>query len=99
VRVQVVSDSALTVRCGSGHYARRAHGCLRVAGEWSERDGDRVAWRHVRRDANAGGTRMDARAGTARRREPGGVRDWSRAPPARGTAARRSGRPFDHRPP
>jgi ribonuclease HI len=79
VRVQVVSDSELTVRCGAGRYARRANGCLWAAVEWFERHGYRLAWRHVRRNSNAWSAWTDPQAGTARRPLADGL---SALPPA-----------------
>jgi ribonuclease HI len=66
VRVQIVRDSELTVRCGSGRYARRANGCLWAAVAWFERNGYRLAWRHVPRNSNTWSAWMDALAGTVR---------------------------------
>jgi ribonuclease HI len=59
VRVSIVSDSELTVRCGNGQYARRANGCLWAAVEWFERNGYRLSWRHVPRNSNAFNTLAD----------------------------------------
>jgi ribonuclease HI len=68
VRVAIVSDSEVTVRCGSGQYARRANGCLWAAVAWFEQNGYRLVWHHVRRDSNAwntwaGGVAEQARLG------------------------------------
>jgi hypothetical protein len=66
VRVQVVSDSELTVRCGNGRYARRANGCLWASIRWFEQNGYEIAWRHVPRNSNAWSALMDGLASRAR---------------------------------
>lgn len=66
VRVQVVSDSELTVRCGNGRYARRANGCLWAAVSWFEENGYRLAWRHVPRNSNPWNALADRVAGEMR---------------------------------
>jgi ribonuclease HI len=65
-RVQVVSDSELTVRCGLGRYARRANACYWAALAWFEGHGYRLSWRHVPRNSNTWLAWMDAAAGHAR---------------------------------
>jgi ribonuclease HI len=67
VRVQIISDSELTVRCGNGCYARRANACLWASIAWFEQNGYRLAWRHVLRNSNPWSALMDAVAGQARR--------------------------------
>jgi ribonuclease HI len=66
VRVSIVSDSELTVRCGSGRYARRANGCLWAAVSWFEQNGYQLSWRHVPRNSSAWGALTDAVAGRMR---------------------------------
>ena len=67
MRVQIVSDSELTVRCGNGVYQRKANACLWAAVQWFELNGYLLAWRHVRRNSNAWSALMDSVAGQARR--------------------------------
>jgi len=67
VRVQIVSDSELTVRCGNGRYERRANGSLWAAVDWFEQNGYRLGWRHVRRNSNVWHVLMDRLAGRSRR--------------------------------
>lgn len=67
VRVCVLSDSELTVRCGAGQYARRANGCLWSAVEWFERHRYQFTWRHVPRNSNPCNALADKVAGQVRR--------------------------------
>jgi ribonuclease HI len=67
VRVQIVSDSELTVCCGNGRYARRANGALWAAVAWFEQNGYRLGWRHVPRNSNVWHALMDRLAGRSRR--------------------------------
>lgn len=66
VRVAVVSDSEVTVRCGNGQYARRANGALWAAVEWFERNNYRLRWTHVRRNTNPFSKASDGVAGRVR---------------------------------
>jgi ribonuclease HI len=66
VRVQIVSDSELTVRCGQGQYARRANACLWAAIGWFEDNGYVLGWRHVPRNSNVWSSLCDHVAGLAR---------------------------------
>jgi ribonuclease HI len=66
VRVAVVSDSEVTVRCGNGEYERRANACLWAQVEWFERNGYDFRWVHVPRNSNPLNERADAVAGLAR---------------------------------
>ncbi len=66
VRVQVVSDSELTVRCGNGRYGRKANGCLWAALAWFEANRYEIRWRHVARNSNAWSALADRLAGVAR---------------------------------
>ena len=66
VRVSIVSDSELTVRCGQGRYARRANACLWAAINWFERNGYLLAWQHVPRNSNVWSSQCDRVAGLAR---------------------------------
>jgi ribonuclease HI len=67
VRVLIVSDSEVTVRCGNGQYARKANACLWASIEWFAQNGYRLGWRHVPRNSNEWSTLMDTVAGKARR--------------------------------
>lgn len=67
VRVLVVSDSEVTVRCGSGQYARRANGSLWAFMEWFERNGYVFRWHHVSRNTNLLNARADKVAGLVRK--------------------------------
>jgi hypothetical protein len=67
VHVQIVSDSEVTVRCGSGLYARRANGCLWAALRWFEDNGYALRWRHVPRNSNTWSAWADELASGARR--------------------------------
>jgi ribonuclease HI len=67
VRVIIVSDSELTVRCGNRRYTRKANGCLWAAVEWFEARGYRLAWRHLRRNSTGWHAWVDRVAGRARR--------------------------------
>jgi ribonuclease HI len=66
VRVVVVSDSEVTVRCGNGDYERRANACLWAQVQWFERNGYAFVWVHVPRNSNPVSERADAVAGSAR---------------------------------
>jgi len=66
VVVQIVSDSELTVRCGSGQYERRANGCYWAAIQWFEEHDYLLHWLHVRRNSNLWNEWMDAIAASAR---------------------------------
>ena len=88
VRVQVVSDSELTVRCGNGRYARKANACLWASLEWFERHGYCLAWRHVPRNSNAWSAWMDAVGGRVRQMLLADLPALlASAPPLAGTAA------------
>jgi ribonuclease HI len=66
VRVAVVSDSEVTVRCGNRQYERRANGALWAAIEWFERNNYQIRWVHVRRNTNPLSALSDQVAGLAR---------------------------------
>jgi ribonuclease HI len=67
IRVQIVSDSELTVRCGNGLYARNANACYWASIAWFETHGYSLTWSHVPRNSNPWHTLMDAVAGALRR--------------------------------
>jgi ribonuclease HI len=66
LRVEIVSDSEVTVRCGNRQYERRANGALWAAVEWFERNNYRLHWVHVRRNTNPLSALSDRVAGSAR---------------------------------
>lgn len=80
VRVVIVSDSELTVRCGGGQYSRNANGCLWAAVDWFAANGYRLSWRHVRRNTNPWNAWADQLAGRARVLMQGVVNDLPCAP-------------------
>jgi ribonuclease HI len=63
VKVVIVSDSEVTVRCGNKEYARRANGCLWAQLAWFERNGYAIYWRHVARNTTSYHARADSFAG------------------------------------
>lgn len=67
-RVLVVSDSELTVRCGTGEYARSANLPLWAALEHLRGVGYELCWRHVRRNTSVIGTEADRLAVEARKK-------------------------------
>lgn len=67
IRVKIVSDSEVTVRCGNRIYARRANGCLWAAIEWFEANGYDFYWTHVPRNSNPANERADKVAGEVRK--------------------------------
>lgn len=52
-RVLIVSDSELTVNCGSGRYARKANLPLWASIDWFSNNGWKLTWKHVRRNSNS----------------------------------------------
>lgn len=65
-RVEIVSDSEVTVRCGNGVYARKGNGCLWGGIEWFEKNGYTIHWTHVRRNTNKFSKKCDWLAGETR---------------------------------
>lgn len=65
-RVEIVSDSEVTVRCGNGIYARKGNGFLWSGIEWFEKNGYNIHWTHVRRNTNKFSKRCDWLAGETR---------------------------------
>jgi ribonuclease HI len=66
LRVVVVSDSELTVKCGTGKYVRKANGILWAAVRWLEDNGYVIAWKHVPRNSNDISMLADKVAGKTR---------------------------------
>lgn len=66
VRVVIVSDSELTVRCGTGQYGRNANLALWAAIDWFGKNGCSFFWRHVPRNSNPLNAMGDEQAGKAR---------------------------------
>jgi ribonuclease HI len=66
VRVQLVSDSEVTVCCGNRVYGHNANGCFWAALSWFEKYGYQLIWRHVPRNSNHWNALVDALAGRAR---------------------------------
>lgn len=50
VRVELVSDSEVTVRCGNGLYTRNANLPLWASIDWFAANGYRLHWNHLRRN-------------------------------------------------
>lgn len=66
-KIEIVSDSEVTVRCGNGIYARKGNACLWSAIEWFERSGIyNIHWNHVHRNTNRFSKRCDWLAGETR---------------------------------
>jgi len=59
LKVTIVSDSELTVRCGNRQYHRSANGCLWAGIAWFEQHGYELTWKHIRRNTNAWATWLD----------------------------------------
>lgn len=59
-RVELVSDSEVTVRCGTRKYGRYANLPLWGAVDWFEAHGYSLGWTHVRRNSNPASERADA---------------------------------------
>ncbi len=53
LRVQCVSDSELTVKCGNRQYERKANLCFWRGIESFEQNGYSIGWTHVKRNTNA----------------------------------------------
>jgi ribonuclease HI len=66
VRVVVVSDSEVTVRCGNREYERRANASVWAQIEWFEKNGYELAWVHVPRNSNPVNALADEVAGSLR---------------------------------
>lgn len=67
IKVVIVSDSELTVRCAIGQYTRNANLPLWAAIDWFCSNGYEVSWHHVRRNSNFLMELADKRAGEVRR--------------------------------
>lgn len=67
VKVAIISDSEVTVRCGNGEYARKANASIWAQIEWFERNHYRLHWVHVPRNSNAFSEFADHIAGVVRR--------------------------------
>lgn len=66
VRVTIVSDIEVTVRCGNRQYSRNANACLWAGIAWFEEHGYELTWVHVRRNSNEWNTWVDYVAGVSR---------------------------------
>lgn len=67
-RVCIVSDSEVTVRCGSRTYGRHANGALWASIDWFEAAADfRLRWHHVKRNSNELSKLADRFAGQVRK--------------------------------
>lgn len=66
VRVSIVSDSEITVKCGNKLYARRANGALWASMEWYEKNGYEPTWKWVARNTNTCNAEADRLAGELR---------------------------------
>lgn len=66
-RVAIISDSEVTVRCGTGQYARKANQAIWASIEWFEKQGYKLHWHHVRRNTNELNAACDEAAGRLRK--------------------------------
>jgi hypothetical protein len=66
LRMVIVSDSEVTVRCGNKQYSRNANAPLWASIDWFERKGYTLTWFHVPRNSNPLNELCDARAGKVR---------------------------------
>lgn len=67
VRVAIVSDSEVIVRCGNGSYAKNSNQAFWAALEWFTTNGYVLQFFHTRRNTNAVGTAADDLAGRVRK--------------------------------
>jgi ribonuclease HI len=67
IRVLCISDSEVTVKCGSGEFARTANGALWAQVEWYESQGIQLYWHWVPRNSNEYNKWADEKAGEVRR--------------------------------
>lgn len=66
-KVQIVSDSEVTVRCGNKQYTRKSNACLWAGIEWFENCGlYEINWTHVYRNTNKFSKKCDWLAGETR---------------------------------
>lgn len=65
-KIEIVSDSEVTVKCGNGEYTRKGNGCLWGGIEWFEKNGYDIHWTHVYRNTNCFSKRCDWLAGETR---------------------------------
>lgn len=68
LRVAVVSDSELTVKCAKKEYGRKANLPLWAAIDWFEENGFELKWFHTRRNTNPASSHADKIAGECRKR-------------------------------
>ncbi len=67
VRVELVSDSEVTVRCGNGQYGRHANLPLWASIDWFVANGYLLHWNHIPRNSNSVATMADRRGREVRR--------------------------------
>lgn len=67
IKVLILSDSELTVRCGSGEYERRANLSLWSSIDWFEKNGYELTWQHRNRLTTVENKISDEKAGKIRR--------------------------------
>lgn len=65
-RVQIISDSEVSVKHGNREYTRKANGCLWGAFDWFESVGYKIRWNHVHRNTNLLSKKCDWLAGQSR---------------------------------
>lgn len=66
-RVEIVSDSELSVKCGNHEYSRNSNGILWASLDWLELHGYIIHWNHVPRNSNPFSLACDHQAGIMRR--------------------------------
>jgi ribonuclease HI len=66
VKVVLVSDSEVTVRCGNRVYSRNCNLCLWAGIDWFEEHSYQLSWHHVRRNSNPWSAWADNVAGRMR---------------------------------
>ena len=65
-RIEIVSDSEVTVKCGNKEYTRKGNACLWGGVEWFENNGYAIHWTHVYRNTNVFSKKCDWFAGETR---------------------------------
>lgn len=65
-KVEIVSDSEVTVKCGNLEYNRTANGALWASIVWFEQNGYKIHWTHIHRNTNKFSKKCDWLAGRTR---------------------------------
>jgi len=66
-RIEIVSDSELSVKCGNREYSRNSNCLLWASLDWLELNGYTIHWNHVPRNSNPFSLACDQRAGQMRK--------------------------------